>query len=40
MRNGNERLYEVTGAKQKTWILGVIAFAVIVGLVFVLTQFG
>lgn len=37
---GDERLYEVTGRKQKTWILGVVLVAVLVGLVYVLSQFG
>lgn len=40
MKHGDERLYEVTGRKQKTWILGMIVVAVIVGLVYVLSQFG
>lgn len=37
---GDERLYEITGRKQKTWILGIVLVAVLVGLVYVLSQFG
>lgn len=36
----DEQLYEVTGKKQRVWILGVVLVAVLVGLVYVLSQFG
>lgn len=36
----DEKLYEVTGRKQKVWILGAILVAVLIGLVYILSQFG
>ena len=36
----DENLYEITGKRQRVWILGVVLVAVLVGLVYVLSQFG
>lgn len=36
----DEKLYEITGRRQKVWILGVILAAVLIGLVYILSQFG